>query len=130
MCTPSKLVYAACLLAFGCSPLWGWGQVLPVPIPGGDILQANGSTLILLNSFLPGVGPGFDGLNAEPHQIINSNGVVAQGYTAGTATDSNGNTYNIGTDIRVYQGKYVGAIAHDGAGGSISARTHGTFVLI
>jgi hypothetical protein len=106
------------------------GQVLPVPIPGGFIGQSGGGSTIFFNLFFPGVGVNFNGLNAEPHAIINSNGVVAMGYTAGKATDSNGHTYIIGTDIRVYQGKYVGAMAHDSAGGTVSARAHGTFVFI
>jgi len=38
--------------------------------------------------------------------------------------------YNIGTDIRVYQGKYAGAKASGGAGGSISAVARGTFIEI
>jgi len=126
MRTLSKLVCAACLFVCGCLP--GQSQVYPVPIPGGDIFQSVGGPITFVTQFLP--GPGFDGLNAEPHGIINSNGKVAMGYTAGTATDSAGNTYNIGTDIRVYQGTYVGAVARDGAGGSAAARAHGTFVEI
>jgi hypothetical protein len=124
----SKLVCAACLFVCGCLPLRG--QVYPVPIPGGDIFPSAGGPVTFVNQFFPGVGATFDGLNAEPHGVINSMGTVAMGYTAGTATDSGGNTYNIGTDIRVYQGTYVGAVAHDGAGGSAAARAHGTFVEI
>jgi hypothetical protein len=52
------------------------------------------------------------------------------GYTSGTATDSAGHTYTVGTDIRVYQGDYVGAVANEGAGGSKSAEARGTFVEI
>ena len=128
MCTRSKLVCAACLLACGCLPLRG--QVYPVPIPGGDIFPSVGGPITFVNQFLPGVGTIFDGLNAEPHGIVNTSGIVAMGYTAGTATDSAGNTYNIGTDIRVYQGTYVGAVAALGAGGSVSSSAHGTFVEI
>ena len=128
MGTLPKLVCAACLFACGCLPLRG--QVYPAPIPGGDIFQSEGGPVTFVNQFFPGVGTGFDGLNADPHGIINSSGIVALGYTMGTATDGNGNTFNIGTDIRVYQGTYVGAVAHDGAGGSTSARAHGTFVEI
>ena len=124
----SKLFCTACLFVCGCLPLQG--QVYPVPIPGGVIGQSGGGSTIFFNLFFPGVGANFNGLNAEPHAIINSNRVVALGCTAGTATDSNGNTYHIGTVIRVYQGKYVGAIAHDSAGGTISASAHGTFVFI
>lgn len=102
------------------------GQVLPVPLPGGDIIQPFG----LFNQFFPGVGAGFDGLNADPHGINNSRTFVAMGYTAGTATDSNGKIYNIITDIRVYQGDYVGAESNGGAGRTKSVKAHGTFVEI
>jgi hypothetical protein len=100
------------------------GQVQPAPIPGGDVIQPFG----LFNQFLPGTG--LDGLNADPHGITNSHTLVAMGYTSGTATDKAGNSYNIGTDIRVYQGEYVGAEANGGAGRSKSAKTHGAFVEI
>jgi hypothetical protein len=101
------------------------GQVYPVPIRGGDIIPP------FITQFFPGPGVGFDGLNAEPHGITNFSGLVAMGYTSGTAIDKAGHTYNIGTDIRVYQGDYVGAApANGGAGGSVSAPAHGTFVEI
>jgi hypothetical protein len=100
------------------------GQVYPVPIRGGDIIPP------FVTQFFPGVGATFDGLNAEPHGITNFSGIVAMGYTSGTATDNAGHVYNIGTDIRVYQGDYVGAKASGGAGGSVSAAAHGTFVEI
>ena len=119
-----KLAGALCILFLCSLPLWG--QVLPVPIPGGDIVQPLG----LFNQFFPGVGAGFDGLNADPHGINNSRTSVAMGYTAGTATDSSGKTYNIITDIRVYQGDYVGAEPNGGAGRTKSAKAHGTFVEI
>lgn len=78
-------------------------QVLPVPIPGGHILPP------LFNQFFPGVAPGYDGLNADPHGITNFRGAVATGYTNGKASDKAGHTYDIITDIRVYQGDYVGS---------------------
>ena len=120
------------------TPIFGWasgcfltlyavalnGQVLPVPIPGGDIIPP------YVNQFFPGVGTGFDGLNADPHGITNFKGVVAMGYGAGTATDNNGRTYNVVTDVRVYQGEYVGAVPNGGAGRTVSAHAHGTFVEI
>jgi hypothetical protein len=84
----------------------------------------------LRHSIFPRSWAIYDGLNAEPHGIVNFKGTVAIGYTSGTATDSNGHTYNIGTDIRVYQGTYVGAMAALGGGGTASARAHGTFVEI
>jgi len=86
----------------------------PVPIPGG---------------FAPGVhifapGPtslGLQGLDVEPNGITNFRGFAALAYLSGTATDSNGNTYNVGSDMRLYRGEYISS---DG--------THhrGTFVFI
>jgi hypothetical protein len=97
-----------------------------VPIPGGDVVAPLG----LINQFLPGVGAGFDGLNADPQGITNFSGTVAMGYTAGQATDNSGKTYQVITDIRVYQGDFIGAQATFGAGGTTSARAHGTCVEI
>lgn len=106
------------------SPLLLCAQVLPVPIPGGDIIPP------YVNQFFPGVGPGFDGLNADPHGINNFSGIVAMGYGVGTATDSRGTTYTVITDVRVYQGEYVGAVPDGGAGRTKSVHAHGTFVEI
>ena len=128
MIDPRKFGFLFCIFL-----LWGlpvWGQVLPtpavepVPIPGGDLFPP------LFNQFFPGVGPIFDGLNADPHGITNFRGVVAMGYTNGLATDSAGNNYQVITDILVYQGDYIGAQATYGGGGSTSAKAHGTFVEI
>jgi hypothetical protein len=77
-----------------------------------------------IHQFLPGdptTIPGADGVNAEPNGITNFRGLVALAYTTGTATDNNGVVYPATTDIRAYQGEYVGA---DGT------RAHGTFVEI
>ena len=100
-------------------------QVLPVPIPGGDIVPP--STFI--NLFSPGdAALGLDGRDAEPHGITNFKGVTAMGYTMGQATDSAGNAFQVVTDLRVFQGDYIGAVSTSGV--SASARAHGTFVLI
>ena len=120
--------YVLCTLLVCALPVWG--QVLPlptvepVPLPGGDILPP------LFNQFFPGVGPLFDGLNADPHGITNFRGVAAMGYTNGFATDNANNAYQVITDIRVYQGDYIGAQSTFGAGGTTSAKAHGTFVEI
>jgi hypothetical protein len=105
------------------------GQVFPIPIRGGDIFPRLNH--LFINLFSPGPGVGLDGLNAEPHGITNFSGLVAMGYTSGTATDKAGHTYNIVNDIRVYQGDYVGAAPANGVrGASASAPAHGTFVFI
>lgn len=123
-----KLGYALCILLVCAFPVCG--QVLPtpsvepVPIPGGDIFPP------LFNQFFPGIGSTFDGLNADPHGITNFRGVVAMGYTNGLATDNADNMYQVITDVRVYQGDYIGAQATFGAGGTTSAKAHGTFVEI
>lgn len=54
------------------------------------------------------------------------------GYTSGTAIDTGMNMYDVSTDIRVYQGEYVGAVVGTAgtAGASKSAKAHGTFVEI
>src|SRR5215469_14220609 len=105
--------------------------VQPIPIPGGDIIPGYG----LFNQFLPGPPdqtPPFDPMNADPHGITNFRGVTAMGYTSGTATDNHGKNYAVLTDIRVYQGEYIGGEIADlnSAGATKSARAHGTFVEI
>jgi hypothetical protein len=124
-----KFGYALCLLLICSFPLLGQvqavSQVEPVPIPGGDVLPP------LFNQFFPGIGAGFDGLNSDPHGITNFRGSVAMGYTNGQAIDNAGHSYGIITDIRVYQGDYIGAEMTVGtAGASKSAKAHGTFVEI
>jgi hypothetical protein len=124
----SKLVYFLCILALCSLPLRGQVQapVQPVPVPGGDLLAPFG----LFNQYFPGVGPIFDGRDADPQGITNFRGHVAMGYTVGTATDSTGRAYNVVTDVRVYKGDYFGAVAQEPGGGTKSARSHGTFVEI
>ena len=124
MSNKPKVCYAVCIFLVCSLPLRG--QVQPVPVPGGDLISPYG----LFNQFFPGVGVGFDGRNAEPNGITNFNGRLAMGYTLGTATDNAGTSYKVITDIRVYQGDYVGGVANGGAGRTKSARAHGTFVEI
>ncbi len=128
MANGSKLLSVLWILALCTLPLWAQVQapVQPVPLPGGDLLTPFG----LFNQFFPGVGPIYDGLNADPQGITNFRGLVAMGYTTGTATDNAGRIYNVITDVRVYQGDYIGAVASEPAGGTKSARGHGTFVEI
>ena len=105
--------------------------IQPIPISGGDILPPYG----LFNQFLPGPPnqtPPFDPMNADPQGITNFRGVTAMGYTVGAATDNHGNAYGVLTDIRVYQGEYVGGeVANvNSAGATTSAPSRGTFVEI
>lgn len=83
----------------------------PVPIAGG----INVPPLIHL------FGP--TDLDTEPNVITNFHGFSALAYPTGTnaARDSNGNFYDLSTDMRVFQGEYVAA---DGS------HHRGTFVFI
>ena len=105
--------------------------IQPIPIRGGDIIPPYG----LFNQFFPGPPiqtPPFDPANSDPNGIGNFRGVAAMGYTFGSATDNHGNPYGVVTDIRVYQGEYVGgetASANSG-GATKSAPSRGTFVEI
>ena len=106
-------------------------KVQPIPLPGGDIFPPYG----LYNQFFPGPpnqNPPFDPMNADPHGITNFRGFTAMGYTSGPATDNSGAKYAVVTDIRVYQGEYIGGETADpnSAGATGSARARGTFVEI
>jgi len=94
------------------------GATDPVPIAGGLVLPPQ------IHVFAPGpVDQGFQGVDTEPSVITNYRGFSAIGYPGGfgTATDGNGNSYDVITDMRVFHGEYVST---DG--------THhrGTFVFI
>jgi hypothetical protein len=83
----------------------------PVPIPGG----------INLPPVIHVFGP--SDLDTEPNVITNFKGFSALAYPMGTnaARDSNGNFYDLSTDMRVFQGEFVAA---DGS------HHLGTFVFI
>jgi hypothetical protein len=89
-----------------------------VPIPGGIVVPP------LIHVFAPGpADQGFQGIDVDPNVITNFRGFVAQAYPVGlgTATDSEGNTYDVSNDMRVFQGEYV----------SVDGTHHrGTFVFI
>ena len=114
-------------------------KVLPIPLPGGDIFPPTvlpDGTITpsfgLFNQFFPGPpnqNPPFDPMNADPHGITNFHGVTAMGYTSGFTTDQK---FAVVTDIRVYQGDYIGGEIADptSAGATRSAPAHGTFVEI
>ena len=81
----------------------------------------------IINSFVPGPPgqtPPFDPIGAEPNVLTNFKGLVAMGYTSGSAMDGKGNQYVVITDIRVYKGAYRGGKAGDPvntAGATVSA---------
>ena len=111
-------------------------KVLPIPLPGGDVFVPNGGPVPpygLYNQFFPGPpnqNPPFDVMNADPQGITNFHGATAMGYTSGFTTDKK---FAVVTDIRVYQGDYIGGEAADPintAGATRSALAHGTFVEI
>lgn len=107
-------------------------KVQPIPLPGGDIATTPTPPYGLYNQFFPGPpnqNPPFDPINADPHGITNFHGVTAMGYTSGFTTDKK---FAVVTDIRVYQGDYIGGEIADpnSAGATRSALAHGTFVEI
>ena len=93
-------------------------SIAPIPIPGGDVVPPLG----LIHIFFPGpTSIGNDGIDIEPSTITNFQGFTGVAMLAGTATDGNGNSFKLLSDIRVFQGEYVSA---DGR------HHHGTFVEI
>ena len=107
-------------------------KIQPIPIPGGDIITTPTPPYGLFNQFFPGPpnqNPPFDPMNADPQGITNFHGVTAMGYTSGFTADQK---FAVVTDIRVYQGDYIGGEIADPntAGATKSARAYGTFVEI
>lgn len=106
--------------------------VQPIPIRGGYLVPGYG----IANAFVPGLpgqSPPFDPIGADPQVITNFKGLTAMGYTSGLATDNKNNQYAVITDIRVYQGKFIGGTAADPvntAGATVSAEADGIFVEI
>jgi hypothetical protein len=123
-----KRVVGFAVSVLSCAAVWAHApppHVFPVPISGGDVIPPP------INAFSPGdAALGFDGRDAEPYVIANIKGVTAMGYTMGQAIDNARKAYQVVTDLRVFQGDYVGATSTLPAGGSASTRAHGTFVMI
>src|SRR6266516_3947364 len=91
----------------------------PVPIPGGFV-PFPGAPFI--HVFAPGPEElGLMSQAVEPNTITDFNGFSALTYIVGTATDSEGNSYDMSTDMRVFSGTYV---SEDGS------VLHGTFGFI
>lgn len=99
--------------------------VPPKPIPGG--IQIPGGPQIHVwqpgdpSVTLPFSGATLMGFDVEPTTITDRRGFSAVAYHSGTATGSDGATYNLETDIRAFEGAYV---ASDGV------RRFGKFALI
>jgi hypothetical protein len=97
--------------------------VPPNPIPGGIDIPP------LIHVFAPGdpsitlpfSGTMPMGFDVEPSTITDRRGFSALAFHVGTATGSDGATYNLETDMRVFSGPYVAA---DGT------RRFGTFGFI
>jgi hypothetical protein len=89
----------------------------PKPIPGEVDLTELGlkPPYDFIHEFLPGpkgmVLPFtkvvLEGLNVEPSTITDFKGATAVAYHVGKARGSDGKTYNLETDIRVMEGRYV-----------------------
>jgi hypothetical protein len=99
--------------------------VPPEPIPGG-IELAPGQVIHVWapgppEITLPFTGIVLQGLDVEPTTIGDFKGWSAVAYHVGTATGSDGERYDLETDMRAYEGVYV-----DGAG----RRRFGKFALI
>jgi len=62
-----------------------------------------------------------EGLNVEPSTITDFDGATALAYHVGKAKGSDGKTYNLETDFRVMEGRYVSVEG---------TRRHGTFAEI
>jgi hypothetical protein len=102
----SSLAMAIVLASWGTAGATSANGADPVPIPGG--IQIPDGPFI--HVFAPGPEDlGFMGLDVEPNTITNFRGFSAMAYVAGTATDGDGNSYTMVTDMRVYQGTYVAA---------------------
>src|SRR5262245_61330789 len=104
----------------------------PKPIPGGlDLKKAFGLAppYDFIHVFPPGptditlpfTGGTLQGLDVETSTLTDFHGATALAYHVGEAKGSDGHTYNLETDMRVMQGKYVAA---DGT------TRHGSFALI
>jgi hypothetical protein len=97
----------------------------PNPIPGGSQIPdgpfihvfAPGDPAVTL----PFTGVRLEGFGVEPSTLTDFRGLSAVAYHVGTATGSDGVTYNLETDMRAFQGVYVD---------SKGMRRFGSFALI
>jgi hypothetical protein len=90
----------------------------PVPVPGIDMIHVWGPGPAGLE--LPYSKGILQGLEFEPSTITDFNGSSALAYHVGTAVGSDGQMYNLETDMRAFEGDYV----VDGE------ERHGAFALV
>jgi hypothetical protein len=94
------------------------GEVPPAPnpIPGGF---APGVHVFIPGDpaiTLPFSGAPLGGFDVEPGTITDFDGSSAVAFHVGTAQGSDGNTYNLETDIRAFKGEYVvDGVVHRGS---------------
>jgi hypothetical protein len=65
--------------------------------------------LPFVHLFAPGPPPNYAGLDVEPSTVTNFKGLsmIAEDYTlTAMATGSDGTKFSVGTDMRVFKGKY------------------------
>jgi hypothetical protein len=92
----------------------------PNPIPGG-IELAPGVVIHVFGAgdpavTLPFTGITLQGLDVEPSTITDFEGSTALAYHVGTARAHDGTTFNLETDIRAFDGKYVvNGVVHRGS---------------
>src|SRR5262245_6774000 len=103
---PKPIAGGSDLSGLGLGPPYDFIHVFP-PGPVGIVLPFSGVEL--------------QGLNVEPSTLTDFHGATAVAFHVGEARGSDGHTYNLETDIRVMEGKYV---AVDGT------TRHGSFALI
>jgi hypothetical protein len=89
--------------------------VPPEPIPGGITFPSGQQIHVWApgdpSVTLPFSGTKLMGFDVDPTSIDDFDGFSAVAFHAGTATGSDGRTYNLETDLRTFRGTYV---ARDG----------------
>jgi hypothetical protein len=87
--------------------------VPPSPIPGGIQIPDGPQIHVWVpgdpSVTLPFSGSTLMGFDVDPSTITDFRGFSAVAFHAGTAVGSDGATYNLETDLRVYKGTYVAA---------------------
>jgi hypothetical protein len=93
----------------------------PKPIPGGFAPDFHVFVPGPPDVTLPFTGAQLMGLDVEPAVFTDYCGFTALAYHAGTATGSDGNRYDLETDMRAYRGRYVASdgTTHRGAFGFV-----------